>query len=470
MVSKAALAIPIAVCAAGVSLYTYLTYQRRNKKRDDDDDDEVPVKDWTEHRMVLNKAYAQLVLGQLEFIKQTSNTIINVLKIPDEDQTFSIVMKGTPASVQEAEFMVNRLIESSPEITTSIMEVPKEKIKLIVGDFGSSLLKISQETGSRLLLKCDPDFYEVSPFYIEIQGPREKNAIAYELIRQTLGKDPAATQTPTPNKWDNFPKESPLEVINSSQDSKYVEVTVSSITTVNKFYVQLCRYSATLVKMEGRLADYFSIRVGPLGKVKKPKLGALIAVPNAKQGEWHRAQIIGINDKNAEAVIVKAKFVDYGDEEEVKLDDVRSLPSEFSQYPFFAVECSLAGVVSNTVSPDGEEVWSEEALDFFESLVSDKPNKILMVRKFGEYDVFSKKSRPGNGRKLRYKIPALDVVDTNSSEDIDIAIELISKGFARSNVGSEKKAQPSNSQPQKRIIAPEVENDEDEDTYGFDMP
>ncbi|XP_071455194.1 tudor and KH domain-containing protein homolog [Hetaerina americana] len=480
MVSKAALAIPIALGAAGVSLYAYLAYQQRNKKKKEDDFDEMRVKDWTEHRMVLNKAYAHLVLGQLDFIKRTSNTLITVLRIADEDNTFSIVMKGTQESVQEAESMVNRLIEASPEIVTSIMEVPKEKIKQVVGDFGNSLLKISKETGSKLLLKCDPDIYEasvlndpdvvsklsndhfaVSPFYIEIQGPREKNALAYELVMQTLGNDPSAVPSPSTNRWDDFPKESPLDIINASQHSKYVEVTVSAIIHINKLYVQLHRLSSSLEKMERSIGDYLVAHSDFSGKIDKPYLGKMIAVPDKKQGKWYRAIIVGIDKKNVETNSVRAKFVDYGDLEDVKVDEIRTLPSEFSSYPYFAVECSLAGVKPKMLNADGKEVWSEEALDFFESLTSDKPNKVLMARKFGDYKIVNT-THHKKERLSKREIPALDMVDVNTSEDVDLALELISKGYACPD-GTLK-----NPPPIKVILPAGAEEDLLEDE--FDMP
>ncbi|KAM9777461.1 tudor domain-containing 6 [Neosynchiropus ocellatus] len=77
---------------------------------------------------------------------------------------------------------------------------------------------------------------------------------------------------------------------------------------------------------------------------------------------WYRAQVISRAEDKVHVV-----FIDYGNESEVDLKDVRSLPKHLLDRPPAAFLCSLNGF------DESSGQWSDEAQDHFYSLLVDRP-------------------------------------------------------------------------------------------------
>ncbi|KAM8833034.1 tudor domain-containing 6 isoform 2-T2 [Synchiropus picturatus] len=79
-------------------------------------------------------------------------------------------------------------------------------------------------------------------------------------------------------------------------------------------------------------------------------------------GQWYRAQVISRADDNVHVV-----FIDYGNESEVDVKDVRSLPKHLLDSPPAAFLCSLNGF------DESSGLWGEKANDHFYNLLVDRP-------------------------------------------------------------------------------------------------
>ncbi|XP_077114039.1 LOW QUALITY PROTEIN: tudor domain-containing protein 1 [Ranitomeya variabilis] len=79
----------------------------------------------------------------------------------------------------------------------------------------------------------------------------------------------------------------------------------------------------------------------------------------AGDGNWYRAQVKDSGPGNTAKIL----FVDYGNTDDVSVDNLCKIPSSFLELPFQAVCCSLSGV-----KPDGE-TWSEDSVKTFQKSV-----------------------------------------------------------------------------------------------------
>uniref|UniRef100_A0A8C8YJ01 Tudor and KH domain containing n=1 Tax=Prolemur simus TaxID=1328070 RepID=A0A8C8YJ01_PROSS len=105
-------------------------------------------------------------------------------------------------------------------------------------------------------------------------------------------------------------------------------------------------------------------------------------------------------------------FVDFGDNGDCPLKDLRALRSDFLSLPFQAIECSLA-----RIAPSGEQ-WEEEALDEFERLTHCADWKPL-VAKISSYVQTGISTWP-----------KIYLYDTSNGKKLDIGLELVRKGYA----------------------------------------
>uniref|UniRef100_A0AAY5K6I0 Tudor domain-containing protein n=1 Tax=Esox lucius TaxID=8010 RepID=A0AAY5K6I0_ESOLU len=84
--------------------------------------------------------------------------------------------------------------------------------------------------------------------------------------------------------------------------------------------------------------------------------------------QWYRAQISKC-DK-----IITVVFVDYGNESEIDLKSLKSLPIQLLELPPQAFLCSLNGFESSKGS------WNDNAIDRFYELLADKPLKVTIQK------------------------------------------------------------------------------------------
>ncbi|MEJ1285115.1 hypothetical protein NN561_016105 [Cricetulus griseus] len=138
------------------------------------------------------------------------------------------------------------------------------------------------------------------------------------------------------------------------------------------------------------------------------QVGDIVAARYSADGSWYRAQILATLENGNWDVY----FVDWGNNGDRPLKELRALRSDFLSLPFQAIECSLA-----QIDPSGEQ-WEEEALDEFLSLTHFADSKPLIAK-------ISSCVRTGNS-----SWPKIYLYDTSNGKKLDIGLELVSKVYA----------------------------------------
>ncbi|XP_042312715.1 tudor domain-containing protein 1 isoform X2 [Sceloporus undulatus] len=159
-------------------------------------------------------------------------------------------------------------------------------------------------------------------------------------------------------------------------DPSWVTLTVKQVVNVmvcvlynpSEFYCQLLN-SHDLIALEElnlSLAEYCQKTAPNVSKVTK---GDLCCAYFSDDGRWYRALV-----KNAASVeVCQVLFVDYGNCEEVTMDNIRPISATFMKLPFQAVKCGLSGV-----RPVNDE-WTKEATTTLQTFIAGKKLQAKVV-------------------------------------------------------------------------------------------
>ncbi|KAM9842544.1 tudor domain-containing 6 [Aulostomus maculatus] len=101
---------------------------------------------------------------------------------------------------------------------------------------------------------------------------------------------------------------------------------------------------------------------------KTPSPGSPCLALYSSDNQWYRAQVVKRTDKK-----LKVVFIDYGNESEVDVRDVRSLPDCLLELPPQAFLCSLSGFDESKGS------WDDEVYEDFYNLLIDKPLRVTAL-------------------------------------------------------------------------------------------
>lgn len=207
----------------------------------------------------------------------------------------------------------------------------------------------------------------------------------------------------------NSPETSMFEVPSpdfSFHADEYLEVYVSASEHPNHFWIQIIgSRSLQLDKLIIEMTQHYE---NSLPEDLTVNVGDIVAAPLSTNGSWYRAQILGTLENGN----LDLYFVDFGDNGDCPLKDLRALRSDFLSLPFQAIECSLA-----RIAPSGEQ-WEEEALDEFDRLTHCADWKPL-VAKISSYVQTGISTWP-----------KIYLYDTSNGKKLDIGLELVRKGFA----------------------------------------
>ncbi|RWS12039.1 uncharacterized protein B4U79_17484 [Dinothrombium tinctorium] len=97
-------------------------------------------------------------------------------------------------------------------------------------------------------------------------------------------------------------------------------------------------------------------------QLKNPKKGMFCAASYSKDGYWYRAKITDVKHGTDGRKEVDVFYIDYGNNETLKDDDITVLLPEFLDYEPQAVRCCLSYVESS-------KTWSQETIDLFRSTI-----------------------------------------------------------------------------------------------------
>ncbi|XP_031410387.1 tudor domain-containing protein 1 isoform X2 [Meleagris gallopavo] len=133
-----------------------------------------------------------------------------------------------------------------------------------------------------------------------------------------------------------------------------VDVIVCTLYTPGEFYCQIANSNELRVlnSLNKSLFEYCQ-KTPP--NVLKPEKGEPCCALFSDDGNWYRALVEDIISDR----VVRVHFVDYGNVEEVPVDNIRQISSSFLELPFQGIKCWLSGI-----KPAGSK-WSPEATKRF---------------------------------------------------------------------------------------------------------
>ncbi|XP_057356725.1 tudor and KH domain-containing protein isoform X3 [Manis pentadactyla] len=196
---------------------------------------------------------------------------------------------------------------------------------------------------------------------------------------------------------------------------EFLEVYVSASEHPNHFWIQIIgSRSLQLDKLVNEMTQHYE---NSLPEDLTVHVGDIVAAPLPTNGSWYRARVLGTLENGN----LDLYFVDFGDNGDCPLRDLRALRSDFLSLPFQAIECSLA-----RIAPSGEQ-WEEDALDEFDRLTHCADWKPL-VAKISSYVQTGISTWPkiylydtSNGKREHHSL---------SFQKLDIGLELVRKGYA----------------------------------------
>lgn len=163
-------------------------------------------------------------------------------------------------------------------------------------------------------------------------------------------KEPEKTEEDEDNNNEN---EGTNGEVNGTADDleKRIPVVVTQVANdVSHLFVQETKNGPALAKLMDDLREDFESNP-PLPGAYTPKAGDLVAAKYAADGQWYRARIDRIHDKNR----IDVTYVDYGNKEVVKALDLAALPDtkySLSNFP----EGTRKVVLALVSLPDDKEI------------------------------------------------------------------------------------------------------------------
>lgn len=141
-----------------------------------------------------------------------------------------------------------------------------------------------------------------------------------------------------------------------------------------------------------------------------PAAGELCVAKYSKDNKWYRARITSIREEELQVF-----FVDYGNSEWTRENQVKRIIPHFLHLPFQALECFLGNVEPTRDSQEnGRKLeWSEDAMKTFKSLTEDKILIAHILSKAWNQTIY------------------VDLWDTDGEDEIHINKVMIDKGFAQ---------------------------------------
>nr|XP_004540143.1 tudor domain-containing protein 6 [Maylandia zebra] len=129
-----------------------------------------------------------------------------------------------------------------------------------------------------------------------------------------------------------------------------------------------CQYNTEDLNMISKLAQ----ETGQIQDAVFPEVlvpGSPCLALFSSDNQWYRAQVIQKTNSTLDVL-----FIDYGNESEVSIKDVRSIPQHLLEIPPQAFLCFLDGF-------ECEGSWDDDVYDDFYNLVVDKPLKLTVINK-----------------------------------------------------------------------------------------
>ncbi|XP_042225904.1 tudor and KH domain-containing protein homolog isoform X2 [Homarus americanus] len=405
---------------AGAVLY-YIT------KKDEDEIKLVTarVNHWSTVQVQVPVDAVGLVIGRqganIKLIQDRTNTNIRISDEGEEGHRLCVI-SGLEKNITLAQTLILKTVNEQPVIETTEMLVPYGAIGRVIGRNGESIRTISHLSGAKVFVDRDEDLTLSLPYpedmrKIVLKGSKEQIEAARSLL----------LEKPSPMNRNN-----PLfEALSSTNSDRYIEAYVCAVDTASHFWLQVVgQRSVLLDKLVTEMTEYYeSAENRELHELDKVDINSIVAAKFPHDNSWYRGQVCNYEHNETDPLqsFVTVYYVDFGDTETVKIDNVSELRTDFLKLNFQAIECFLANIKPESVKGD-------EAADVFEELTYAAQWKVVMVKVVGYQQA---------GEKT---IPCVQIIDTNGSTDVDVAEELVNRGLAELTNGvSDSSSNPSKS-------------------------
>ncbi|PIK56393.1 putative tudor and KH domain-containing protein [Apostichopus japonicus] len=341
----------------------------------------------------------------------------------NEDGPRLLVITGKPSSALEAEQMVHKIVSSPVPLSVEFM-VPVQAVGRILGKGGANVRSIIRASGAKIRIPREEESLEKDFRLCTIRGTPEEIATAKAMIEEEIALEEEKKQrlaNASANRKQRNPDKAasssaPLTVAQLEQvrfpaHGDFFTIYVSAVEHPNHFWMQIISTKASeLDLMVEEMTEFYNqARNQESHTADSLCTGDIVASPFEHDTSWYRAKIVGFLEEGK----VDLYFVDYGDYGAVPKENLCKLRADFLSLPFQAIECSLAGIESL------DEKWPEEAIDVFDNLTYCAQWQPLMARMMG-YERSGPKT-----------LPCVDLVDTSSEEDVNVAAELVKRGYGR---------------------------------------
>ena len=202
----------------------------------------------------------------------------------------------------------------------------------------------------------------------------------------------------------------------------YHDVQVVFVESPSNFFCNFLSCNQDFQKMIDNFQDFYANLSIKRSNQKSWQPGRFVAAQFSEDDQWYRALILSVECEGA-----KVLFVDYGNEDVISFSRIRELFSRFTSIAAQAVPCSLA-----EVSPSSKNGWSDEAIEFFNSLCVDQPC-IAQIKT--STDLSKKHFDFSDGQRL-----VVSLISSVNSKNL--AEELTSAGHAISCVAADSTMSP----------------------------
>ncbi|KAJ6662353.1 hypothetical protein lerEdw1_012517 [Lerista edwardsae] len=148
------------------------------------------------------------------------------------------------------------------------------------------------------------------------------------------------------------------------QENTEISVVVSYINSPGDFYIQLLEQGPEFAVLLKKVKEVYTDEGGDNLEILYPIQGQPCIARFEDDGEWYRAQVVGLLDHQE----VEVKYVDFGNISKINVKDMRKIKDDFLAPPAKAIRCKLAYIEPQK----GAKEWSSKSKDRLEELTHDK--------------------------------------------------------------------------------------------------
>lgn len=329
-----------------------------------------------------------------------------------EKKDRNLVIRGEREKVLAAEIRIKEIIANTPKHVETEMFVPQESCGRIIGKGGQSIRELCSVSGAKIIVDRNEDRSLGNQRRIFISGTSMQVDYAKLLIEEKVEQDKAAAQkykTTAPTHTSNFMKYlNDFPVASLPDEKNYFQVFVSALLSPDHFWIQVVSTeSVKLDVLTKELTEYYGKLEQTEQRLQQGKVGDICVAPFEFDNQWYRACITGVNANGT----LDLYYIDFGDSNQVNINDVKAIREKDLDLPAHARECYLP------IKPNSF-TWTKEEKDHFEALSHCAQWVALMAKIIGYKNVEGK------------SYPVLELIDTSGEKDINIAHAMVTSGHA----------------------------------------